>query len=116
MDFKGRKVSELRLDDVPIGMDFWQIKDYVIRTGFAREFQTPFRVYTKGILVALRTGYITQDDIEAAIQKFYCEGEYPPDRKCFFWVWELDQLEGDDQIYVHQEDVERLVIYYRFEK
>ena len=115
MDFKGRKMNDLRLNDVPIGMDFWQIKDYVIRTGFAREFQTPFRVYTKGILVALRTGYITSDDIEAAIQKFYREGEYPSDRKCFFWANELDQLEGDDQIYVHQED-EILVLYYRFEK
>lgn len=116
MDFNHQKPHELCLDDVPTGMDFLQIKDYVIRTGFAREFQSPFLVYTKGILVALRTGYITQRDISAAIQKFWNEGEYPADRKCCFWVWELDQLEGDDQIYVHREDAERLVIYYRFEK
>ena len=115
MDFKAGKMTDWRWNNVPSGRDVSQIEYYVIRTGFAREFQTPFRVYTKGILVALRTGYITSDDIEAAIQKFYREGEYPSDRKCFFWANELDQLEGDDQIYVHQED-EILVLYYRFEK
>ena len=128
--WKDREQGELDLSEVTPGMSLDEIEEFVTRTDFDREKHGEFHgeplFFTKGILVALKSGSIKENEVGEALRRF-CSDDfnnfYEPDdvftKGAEYGLYPSGLSTGKyndpGDIRVHREKG-TLVVYFQFER